>query len=120
MASNHARGHFAEKIAALFLLAKGYVPVKMNWIVGRGTGAGEVDLIVRRGRTLVFVEVKYRTTMAKAAEAITMQNRIRVSRSSAAFLRAYPQYQAYQVRYDAILMAPKSWPRHIQNAWSVL
>ena len=118
--SNHKRGHFAEKIACLFLMMKGWWPLKLNFVVGRGTGAGEVDLIMVRGKTLLFVEVKYRACLHQAMEAITLQNQIRVSKSSAVFLQKYPKYQSYQVRYDAVLMAPHRWPRHIPNAWSIL
>lgn len=120
MKSNHARGHFAEKIACLYLMLKGWWPVKMNYVVGRGTGAGEVDLILVRGKTLIFVEVKYRPTLVQAMEAITVQNQIRVAKSSAVFLQKNPKYKDYQVRYDAILLAPKKWPKHLQNAWSLM
>lgn len=120
MKSNHARGHFAEKIACLYLMMKGWWPVKMNYVVGRGTGAGEVDLILVRGKTLIFVEVKYRPTLVQAMEAITVQNQIRVARSSAVFLQKNQKYKDYQVRYDAILLAPKKWPKHLQNAWSLM
>lgn len=120
MKSNHARGHMAEKIACLYLMMKGWWPVKMNYVVGRGTGAGEVDLILVRGKTLIFVEVKYRPTLVQAMEAITVQNQIRVAKSSAVFLQKNPKYKDYQVRYDAILLAPKKWPKHLQNAWSLM
>lgn len=120
MKSNHARGHFAEKIACLYLMMKGWWPVKMNYVVGRGTGAGEVDLILVRGKTLIFVEVKYRPTLVQAMEAITVQNQIRVAKSSAVFLQKNPKYKDYQVRYDAVLLAPKKWPKHLQNAWSLM
>ena len=120
MKSNHARGHFAEKIACLYLMMKGWWPVKMNYVVGRGTGAGEVDLILVRGKTLIFVEVKYRPTLVQAMYAITVQNQIRVAKSSAVFLQKNPKYKDYQVRYDAILLAPKKWPKHLQNAWSLM
>jgi len=120
MTSNHAKGHFAEKIACLFLMLKGWWPVQLNFVVGRGTGAGEVDLIMVRGRTLIFVEVKYRKTLIQAMEAISIQNQVRVARTSAAFLQKYPQYKDYQIRYDAFLMAPHRWPKHLPNAWSVL
>lgn len=120
MKSNHARGHFAEKIACLYLMLKGWWPIKINYVVGRGTGAGEVDLILVRGKTLIFVEVKYRPTLIQAMEAITVQNQIRVAKSSAVFLQKNPKYKDYQVRYDAVLLAPKKWPKHLQNAWSLM
>ncbi|MBQ7412719.1 MAG: YraN family protein [Alphaproteobacteria bacterium] len=118
--SNHSKGHFAEKLACLYLMGHGWWPVKMNFIVGRGTGAGEVDLIMERRKTLIFVEVKYRPTFEQAMAAITVHNQVRVARTSAAFLQQYPKYRSYQVRYDALLLSPKKWPKHIPNAWSVL
>ena len=118
--SNYARGHFAEKLACLYLMLHGWWPLRLNFTVGRGTGAGEVDLIMKRGHTLIFVEVKYRPTLVQAMEAISLQNQIRVSRSSAVFLQYHPEYQSYQIRYDALLMAPRHWPKHLKNAWSIL
>lgn len=118
--SAHARGHFAERAAALLLLLKGYRPIARNAVVGRGTGAGEIDLIVKRGKTLVFVEVKKRATLRQAHEAITQENQIRVIRGSAAFLAKHPEYGGCGARYDAVLMAPRRWPVHIVNAWRVL
>ena len=73
-----------------------------------------------RGKTLIFVEVKYRPTLIQAMEAITVQNQIRVAKSSAVFLQKNPKYKDYQVRYDAVLLAPKKWPKHLQNAWSLM
>lgn len=116
----YQRGHRPEKWACFFLMMKGYIPVCLNFVVGRGTGAGEVDLIMRRGKTLVFVEVKRRPTLMDALHAITPMSQARISRTSAVFLARNPRYQTYQVRYDAVLMAPKCWPRHLKGAWRVL
>ena len=120
MTTNYKKGHLAEKIACLFLMLKGWRPICLNYIVGRGTGAGEVDLIMKRGRTLIFVEVKYRSTLIQAMEAISVQNQIRVAHTSAVFLQKNPRFRNYQIRYDAVLMAPYRWPKHIPNAWSIM
>ena len=120
MSSNHSKGHFAEKVACFYLMMKGWWPVRLNFVVGRGTGAGEVDLIMKRGKTLIFVEVKYRPTLVQAMEAISIQNQVRVAKTSAVFLQKNPNYQKCQVRYDALLLAPGRWPRHIPNAWSLM
>ncbi|MDD3669287.1 MAG: YraN family protein [Alphaproteobacteria bacterium] len=118
--TNHKTGHRMERLALLFLMLKGYRPVARNYVVGRGTGAGEVDLIVRRGRTLVFVEVKYRPSLTQAVQAITAENQIRVARASAAFIARNPRWRGHAVRYDAVLMAPRRWPRHLAGAWRVM
>ncbi len=119
--TNHATGHFAEKIALIYLMLKGYTCVARNFVTGRGTGAGEIDLIVKRGKTLVFVEVKKRNTYGAALEAITIENQMRVARASAAFLKRFPQYQSYQIRYDAVIFSRhKRLPKHIRDAWRIL
>ena len=67
MSNGNSGGYWAETAAMFYLLFKGYFPVARNVVAGRGTGAGEVDLIVRRGRLLVFVEVKKRRNLERAA-----------------------------------------------------
>ena len=53
--NNYYFGHFAEDVALWYLRLKGYRKVAKNYVTGRGTGAGEVDLIVKKSKTLVFV-----------------------------------------------------------------
>ena len=115
--TNYKAGHFAEKIALVWLMMQGYWPIAMNFVVGRGTGAGEVDLIVKRGKTLVFVEVKKRPTEEKGRLAIGTKNQTRIQRTSQVFLARYPRYQKFNIRYDAVLISPKHWPKHLKNAW---
>lgn len=117
---NHKTGHFYEKLAQLFLMFKGYSLIARNYVTGRGTGAGEVDLIMKRGKTLIFVEVKKRPTLNDALHAITLNNQQRVITASAAFLAHHPQYSTYNIRYDAVLFAPKRFPKHLKEAWRVL
>ena len=115
--TNYASGHFAEKIARFLLQLKGYHFVAQNVVTGRGTGAGEIDLIFTKNKTLVFVEVKKRKDLMTAAEAITVKNRTRTIRASEVFIKTHPQYKNYAVRYDAVLFYPKHFPKHIQDAW---
>ena len=69
-ANNRAAGKSAEDLAADFLLAKGMRIVKRNFHFGR---VGEIDIIAEDGQTLVFVEVKARssTLYGTPEEAIT-------------------------------------------------
>ena len=115
--TNYRSGHLAEKIALFCLLCKGYWPVQMNYVVGRGTGAGEVDLIVKRGKTLVFVEVKKRGDELQAKTAIHLKNQSRIERTAQVFLSRNPRYVSYAIRYDAFLFYPKKFPQHLKNAW---
>ena len=60
------RGHGAEGLAACWLRLKGYRILARNW----RSAAGEIDLIARRGATLVIVEVKQRGDLVQAADAL--------------------------------------------------
>ncbi len=80
------RGHRAEWIALLLLLAKGYRPLARRY----SASGGEVDLIVRRGNTVAFVEVKARRSMEEALIAITATKRRRFSRAARTWLARNP------------------------------
>jgi len=115
--TNYATGHFLEKIAALWLQCKGYRLLAKNITAGRGTGAGEIDLVMKKGQTLVFIEVKKRQDYVTAAEAITSKARQRIIRASEVFLQRHPQYNSCQIRYDAVLFFPHHLPCHLKDAW---
>ena len=72
-----ALGSEGEAVVAQWYEAQGYEVLERNW----RRREGEVDLIVRRGRTVVFCEVKTRTTdrFGTGAEAVlpAKQRRIR-------------------------------------------
>lgn len=110
---NHRRGHRAERLAQLYLLSKAYLPLKRRY----KTPLGEIDLIARRGRRLIFVEVKARAHAATAAEAIHVTNQQRVVRAAQYFLSRHPKYTNYEIRFDAVLVAWYRWPKHIADAF---
>lgn len=114
---NYRRGHFAEFLAQLFLFVKGYHKIATNYITGRGTRAGEVDLIVCRGKTLVFVEVKQRPRMDDAAFAITPTQQQRIRRAAEAFVATHDAFQDYDLRFDAVLVCLPWHIRHLVNAF---
>ena len=117
MQSNYHNGKLAEYIALFYLLFHGYFPVAKNYITGKGTHAGEVDLIVRKGKTLVFVEVKERRSFEKAAYAISEQQKQRIVRGAEVFLAKHKRYDAFDIRFDAILVEYPFKVRHLRNAW---
>ncbi len=111
-------GADGEARAAAHLLARGYR------ITARNVRAGgvEMDLIVRRGRVLAFVEVKTRRTRAFGApeESVDARKRARLIRGAAAWLREH-RVGAARVRFDVIVCEidpQKGWRlRHLEGAF---
>lgn len=60
-----AAGRRGEDLAHRYLQAKGLTVVSRNW--RPESGGGEIDLVAREGGTLVFVEVKSRTSTESGA-----------------------------------------------------
>jgi putative endonuclease len=110
-----ARGRFAEALALLWLSLRGYRPLARRF----SAAGGEVDLIVRRGDTVVFVEVKARGRMDDALEAITREKRRRFSRAARAWLSRHPWAAGKTWRADAVFLAPGRWPVHRVNAFEM-
>jgi len=113
------RGKAAERVAALWLRLKGYGILAQGLKSGRGSGAGEVDLVVRRGDLVAFVEVKSRATIDQAIESLTPFQRQRIQRGAAAFLARRSDLTGCDVRFDMVLVAPWRLPRHIPDAWRI-
>ncbi len=108
-------GLAAETRAGWLLRLKGYSildrRVRMH--------GGEIDLVARRGRTLVFVEVKARASLDEAAEAIRAPQMRRIGAAARAWLGRHPADRDMTVRFDAVHVAPARWPRHIVNAFEI-
>jgi putative endonuclease len=106
------RGRRGETLAAWFLRLKGWR------IVARRvkTPRGEVDLVVRRGRQVAFVEVKWRASADELALAVDAYRLRRVVAAAESLVPRYAR-NGEDVRIDVLLLAPGRWPRHIVNAW---
>jgi putative endonuclease len=106
-------GLSAESRAAMMLVAKAYRILARRW----RTPLGEVDIVARRRRTLVFVEVKARGDLDAAAEAVTEQSKRRIVNAAELWLAHRPDDAHLDIRFDVILVAPGKMPRHIVNAF---
>lgn len=94
------------------LVAKGYRILARRYLVK----GGEIDIIARRKDTIVFVEVKARSTLAEAYCAIDHAKRRRISRAVRVWLLANPWAVRFALRGDAIFVAPWRWPAHAAGA----
>ena len=92
-----ALGRAGEEAALQVYLRNGFRLIARNW----RCGLGELDLVVRRGRLLVFCEVKTRSTsvMGGGYEAVTWSKRRRLRRLAEAFVSQTPVRPA-ATRFD--------------------
>jgi putative endonuclease len=109
------RGHRAEWIALAFLICKGYRPLARRY----SAAGGEIDLIVTRGDTVAFIEVKARGLMDDALNAITATKRRRFSRAARAWLSRNAWASTKTWRADAVFVARRRWPRHMVAAFEM-
>jgi putative endonuclease len=107
-------GRRAEVLAALWLMAKGYRILGFRL----RTPHGEIDLVARRGRVVAAVEVKSRTTLEAALEAVSLAQRERLRRAIRALAARRRGLEGAHVRLDLLALAPGRFPRHIPDAWS--
>jgi putative endonuclease len=106
-------GLSAESRAAMLLIAKGYRIVARRW----KTQFGEIDIVARRGRALVFVEVKARPRADDAAEAVTERAKRRIIAAAELWLAHRPDEAQRDIRFDVMLVTPGRIPKHIANAF---
>ncbi|MEM8620764.1 MAG: YraN family protein [Actinomycetota bacterium] len=97
--ARQARGRFGEDLAAREYQRRGYAIADRNW----RTTIGELDLVVRSGDTVVFVEVKARASdrFGRPELAVGAAKQRRIRRLAAAWMRAHCAGGA-TVRFDVV------------------
>ena len=107
--SSRKGGAEAERRARRFYRLRGYRVLGENvW-----AGGNELDLIVRRGRRLVFCEVKERSSddYGGPAEMVGAEKQRRVRRAAETWLAAHPELGAVDVRFDVVAVTPRGVTR---------
>lgn len=112
-------GNRGERAAARYLQRLGYKIIRRS----QRTAAGEIDLIAVDGRTLVFVEVKTRTShdAGHPAEAVDSRKQQRLTRLALHFLKMHDLLE-HAARFDVVAI---TWPadarrptiEHYKNAF---
>ncbi|MCK5861766.1 MAG: YraN family protein [Candidatus Hydrogenedentes bacterium] len=112
--------HDAEDLAASYLWRRGYKILHRNLRLDRF----ELDIVVQKGDTVVFVEVRSRTNDAVSTPEETVQYTKRQHLRAAAkrYLARYGQQDLYY-RFDVIgvVMPPGKRPKikHYENAFTM-
>jgi putative endonuclease len=101
--ARRALGQDGEDQAAAWYRARGYAVLARNWRCRADGLVGELDLVVAKGRTLVFVEVKTRRTdrFGVPAEAVTAAKQRRVRALARAYLEANDVHPS-ALRFDVV------------------
>jgi putative endonuclease len=83
-------GNWGEKVAKNFLVRKGLIPIAANL----RTQYGEIDLIMKDGSTIVFIEVKTRTNMKYGLPevSITRQKQSHIKKSAEFLMQEHPEW----------------------------
>jgi putative endonuclease len=113
-------GQRGEDAAATFLKRKGYAILARHL----DSPLGELDIVAVDGRTIVFVEVKTRSSSAAGhpSEAIDERKQQRMTRAALAYLKAQRLLE-YSARFDVVAI---TWPEdarrpsieHYENAFA--
>lgn len=108
-AKHIALGQRGESLAVRLLVSRGYELAARNW---RCT-AGELDLVARDGRTLVFVEVKTRRRLDRyrPGENLSPRQRERNIAAAKQFIRR-GGLAGYRIRFDLIEVVCSRWVLH--------
>ena len=106
-------GRRGEVVSALWLMAKGYRILAKRF----RTPYGEIDLVAKKRNLLAFIEVKARASLDEAAYAVTPRQQARIIDAAQAWLMAHPEHAEFDMRFDAILIAPRRLPRHLLAAF---
>ena len=92
-------GKIGEDIACKYLIEKGYAILERNYV----EKGGEIDIIARNGREIIFVEVKARCSKKNGdgIESITWQKIRHIKNVSKIYVLKKRLFN-YSIRYDAI------------------
>lgn len=105
------KGRQYEIIGACYLFLKGY------WLISRRTKTpyGEIDLIFKKGKKIIFCEVKYRRNKESLSTALPYNQQKRIIKA-AIFWLASRQYMGAECRIDVLLFSSFRFPQHLKNA----
>ncbi len=98
--NRRTQGAHVEALAREFLLRQGLTPVAAN----ANYRGGELDLVMRDGNTLVFVEVRYRrgSGFGGGAASVDANKRRKLVHAAGLFLAAHREHAKAPCRFDVI------------------
>jgi len=120
---NKLFGDRGERAAVNFLKQQGFRIVERNY----STPLGEIDIVAVDGTTIVFVEVKTRSSLiaGRPEEAVTNEKQKKLTQMALAYLKKHKLLE-HPARFDVVAIV---WPdearepqeiRHLRNAFAAV
>ena len=109
MLDPHQLGQEGERLAADYLIKKGYHIVKRNYRYHRH----EIDIVALHHLTLCFIEVKTRSNNEKGhpSEAVTPSKQREIIKAARAFL-AFSGDEVRDCRFDVVAITVENMEEH--------
>lgn len=105
-------GLFAEYLVLILYKIRFYTIIHHRM----KTYVGEVDLVVSRGKQLVFIEVKARKN-GICQNIVSPKQQERIRQAAKFFVSKNSEYINYDIRFDLVVVTPYRFPLIIKNAW---
>ena len=114
MLNTRKKGQMGEDIAVKYLQENGYEIIERNKHFSR---ACEIDIIAYKNDTLIFIEVKTRTTNSFGIpfEAITKTKYQHIKTGVYTYLKDNPEYKKYRIDAISIILKPELTIEHLKN-----
>ena len=112
--SNISVGKQGEEFAKNYLIQNGYKIIEMNKRFSRFC---EIDIIALDKNTLVFVEVKTRTTAICGSpfEAVTKTKYQHIKQGVLMYLKEHSEYKKFRIDAISVLLKPELKIEHLKN-----
>lgn len=104
-------GLLAEKIAMVLLWIKGYQILEWRY----KTHFGEIDIIAKKSRVIVVIEVKARSSKFLIEEVLHPKQIERIKKAAEFFIAKNLRFQNYDLRFDFIEIEGFFIVRHHKN-----
>lgn len=112
--SKHKLGIWSEYLAILFLRLKFYDILFTRY----KTYLGEIDIIAKKGNTIIFVEVKARRRLNHNYEVVNRNQINRIKRAAMSYMASRRCHnKTSDIRFDLIVISNLISINHIKNAW---
>jgi len=109
----YQKGLLAEIYAALFLIFLKNFKLRA-WRYK--TPVGEIDLVMRKGKTIIFVEVKCRPSKDEGLSCITPKMQSRITKAAQHYTAGHAGGKQLDLRFDVVVVSGfRIW--YLDNAW---